>query len=247
VVLEAPDAPDTAAPDVLTVTVGGALSPGVVPGGGVSPDLAANGPLGAHFLAWEYATAVASRVIGVEPFDQPNVAESKENTGRILRDGPPDESPVVTEGAVQVFAPQGDSVAGVLRWLLDQVGDTGYLAVMAYLDPVGDGSAARLRPALATAAGRPVTFGWGPRFLHSTGQYHKGGPQGGVFLQITGAVTSDVPVPGRPYTFGQLIEAQAAGDRQALAGRGRPVVRLHLTDRSAGLDQLRDAAQSLGG
>ena len=87
-----------------------------------------------------------------------------------------------------------------------------------------------------------MTFGWGPRFLHSTGQYHKGGPQVGSYLQITGAVTEDLPVPGQPYTFGELQAAQAAGDRQALAGRERPVLRLHLTERAAGVAQLLDAA-----
>jgi glucose-6-phosphate isomerase len=90
-----------------------------------------------------------------------------------------------------------------------------------------------------------VTFGWGPRFLHSTGQYHKGGPQVGSFLQVTGVVTDDLPVPGRPYTFGTLFAAQAAGDRQALAGRGRPLVHLHLTDRAAGVATLLDAARAL--
>ena len=109
---------------------------------------------------------------------------------------------------------------------------------MAYLDRVGDAAAASVRPALAAQTGRAVTFGWGPRFLHSTGQYHKGGPQEGAFLQITGVVTEDLPVPGRPYTFGELNAAQAAGDRQALAGRGRPLLHLHLTDRAAGVAQL---------
>ncbi|MBQ0982919.1 glucose-6-phosphate isomerase, partial [Micromonospora sp. M61] len=93
--------------------------------------------------------------------------------------------------------------------------------------------------------GRPVTFGWGPRFLHSTGQYHKGGPQVGSYLQVTGAVAEDLAVPGKPYTFGELQAAQAAGDRQALAGRERPVLRLHLTDRAAGVAQLLDAAGDL--
>jgi glucose-6-phosphate isomerase len=234
---------------VLIATVGGALPPGWVPGGGVRPDVAANGPLGAHFLAWEYATAIASRIIGVEPFDQPNVAESKENTNRILAEGLPAESASFTDGAIEVYAPEaaGDTVVGVLRWLADQAGGSGYLAVMAYLDRFGDSAAAELRPLLAKASGRPVTFGWAPRFLHSTGQYHKGGPQVGVFLQLTGAVTDDLAVPGRPYTFGELIAAQAAGDRQALAGRNRPLVRVHLTDRVAGLAQLREAAASLGG
>jgi glucose-6-phosphate isomerase len=90
-----------------------------------------------------------------------------------------------------------------------------------------------------------VTFGWGPRYLHSTGQYHKGGPQTGAFLQITGAVTEDLPVPGRPYTFGHLQAAQAAGDREALTRRGRPLVRLHLTDRTAGVSRLLAAVDEL--
>ena len=89
-----------------------------------------------------------------------------------------------------------------------------------------------------------MTFGWAPRFLHSTGQFHKGGPQTGVFLQVTGAVARDVDVPGRPFTFGRLQMAQALGDQRALAGRGRPVVRLHLTDRAAGVRQLLDAASA---
>ena len=82
---------------------------------------------------------------------------------------------------------------------------------------------------------RPVTFGWGPRFLHSTGQFHKGGPAEGVYLQVTGEPAEDLAVPGKEYTFGRLIAAQAAGDASVLAGHGRPVLRLHLTDQGAGL------------
>jgi glucose-6-phosphate isomerase len=117
---------------------------------------------------------------------------------------------------------------------------------MAYLDRFGDADVAQIRPYLAKASrGRSVTFGWGPRFLHSTGQYHKGGPQVGSFLQITGAVRADLPVPGQPYSFGVLQAAQAAGDRQALAQRGRPLLHLHLTDRAAGVARLVAAARSL--
>ncbi|MEU5791843.1 glucose-6-phosphate isomerase [Micromonospora purpureochromogenes] len=243
VVVESPQAPGTTGPDVLTVSHGGALTAGNVPGGGCEPDLAVNGPLGAQFLTWEYATAVAAVVLGVDPFDQPDVAASKDNTRRILESGPPAQAPSSTEGAIEVYAPPGApaDLTGALRHLLDGVGDAGYLAVTAYLDRVDDAAAAQLRPLLARAAGRPVTFGWGPRYLHSTGQYHKGGPPVGSFLQLTGAVHGDLPVPGRPYSFGELQAAQAAGDRQALADRGRPVLRLHLTDRSAGLAQLLDA------
>ncbi|MEV7327109.1 glucose-6-phosphate isomerase [Micromonospora sp. NPDC093244] len=247
VVVESPNSPGATGSDVLTVTYGGALATGDVPGGGTDPDVAVNGPLGAQFLAWEYATAVAGVVLGIDPFNQPNVTESKENTNKILASGLPTETPSFTEGAIEVYAPQGapGDLAGVLRWLLDGLGDDGYLAVMAYLDRFADADTARLRPLLAEASGRPVTFGWGPRFLHSTGQYHKGGPQVGSYLQVTGAVAEDLDVPGKPYTFGELQAAQAAGDRQALAGRERPVLRLHLTDRAAGVAQLLDAAGQL--
>ncbi|MEV1329967.1 glucose-6-phosphate isomerase [Micromonospora costi] len=247
VVVESPQSPGAKGPDVLTVSYGGSLAAGDAPGGGGDPDVAVNGPLGAQFLAWEYATAVAGVVLGIDPFNQPNVTESKDNTNKILASGLPAETPSFTEGAIEVYAPAGapGDLAGVLRWLLDGLGDDGYLAVMAYLDRFADADVARLRPVLAEAAGRPVTFGWGPRFLHSTGQYHKGGPQVGSYLQLTGAVTDDLPVPGKPYTFGELQAAQAAGDRQALAGRNRPVLRLHLTDRSAGVAQLLDAAGEL--
>jgi len=119
---------------------------------------------------------------------------------------------------------------------------------MAYLDRAGDDAAEGVRERLARAAGtRQVTFGWAPRFLHSTGQFHKGGPQVGVFLQLTGAVTDDVDVPGRPFSFGRLEMAQALGDQRALAGRSRPVVRLHLTDRADGVRQLLAAAAAAEG
>ncbi|MFU8852892.1 glucose-6-phosphate isomerase [Micromonospora sp. SL1-18] len=243
VVLEAPGAPGATGPGVLTVSYGGALAPGVSPGAGTA-DVAVNGPLGAQFLTWEYATAIAAVVLGVDPFDQPNVTESKEHTARILATGPAVETPSFTEGAIEVYAPAGapGDLTGVLGWLLDRLAADGYLAVTAYLDRLGDAAVAGLRPVLARATRRPVTFGWGPRHLHSTGQYHKGGPPAGSYLQVTGAVTDDLPVPGRPYTFGELQAAQAAGDRQSLVGRGRPVLRLHLTERAAGIAQLLDAA-----
>jgi glucose-6-phosphate isomerase len=112
---------------------------------------------------------------------------------------------------------------------------------MAYLDRAADAELAGVRQSLARRTGRPTTFGWGPRFLHSTGQYHKGGPATGVYLQVTGVPGHDLPVPGQPFTFGELITAQAAGDAQVLADRGRPVLRLHLTDRQQGVARLREA------
>ncbi len=252
VVLGAPDAPGSTAPDVLLVSVGGAVAAGDVPRAGEVPQLAVNGPLGAQFLAWEYATAVAGRLLGINPFDQPNVTESKENTKRILGTGLPATSTAFTDGAVEVYADAdllrgASDTAGSLNALLASVADRGYLAIMAYLDRIGDAAAAEVRDLLAAATPHAVTFGWGPRFLHSTGQYHKGGPARGSFLQVTGAVTDDLEIPGQPYTFGTLQAAQAAGDLQALTGRERPALRLHLTDRVAGVGQLLEACRQLGG
>jgi hypothetical protein len=248
VVVENPGAPGATGDDVLTVTVGG-MAGTDFPSPGVAAHVSVNGPLGAHFLVWETAVALAGRIIGIDPFDQPNVTESKDNTKKILDagGGTPD-APLFVDGAVEVH---GESVGGAttlvdaLAFLADGIADTGYLAVMAYLDRHGDADVANVRPSLATAAGRPVTFGWAPRFLHSTGQYHKGGPQNGSFLQITGAVTDDLAVPDKPYSFGQLQAAQAAGDRLALSGRNRPLLWLHLTDRATGAAQLLDAARAL--
>ena len=240
VVVEGPDAPGTEpASDSHLVVLGG--DPGPL-GTSVS------GPLGAQFLVWELATAVAGWALKINPFDQPNVQESKDNTGAVLaREAPDSAPPLFREGAVEVHASGLDEVAdlsGALAALLRTVPERGYLAVMAYLDRVAQPEAADLRAALAARLAHPVTFGWGPRFLHSTGQYHKGGPQVGAFLQVTGAVAQDLDVPGRPYTFGRLQAAQAAGDLKALTSRGRPALRLHLTDREAGLDQLLRAARS---
>jgi len=248
---------------ILPVVVGGENAPGFSPGpdlhlvglgAPVSPaDTSVAGPLGAQFLVWEYAVAVAGQMLGINPFDQPNVAESKENTARLLAEagtGPlPAGEPVLTDGAVEVYAdrdllPAAGGLAGVLDALLMALPDRGYLAIMAYLDRDGEAAATGLRDALAGRTTHPVTFGWGPRFLHSTGQYHKGGPQVGVFLQVTGAVHSDVRVPGRDFTLGRLQLAQALGDIGALHQRGRPAVRLHLRDRAAGLAQLLDAARA---
>jgi glucose-6-phosphate isomerase len=247
---------------ILPVVTGGEDTPGFSPGPGLhllglgSPtaavDTSVRGTLGAQFLVWEYAVAVAGRLLGINPFDQPNVAESKENTARLLAQagpGPlPAGEPAFTDGAVEVHAdpgvlPGARGLAGVLGALLSAVPDRGYLAIMAYLDRDGDAGAAGLRDALAAKTAHPVTFGWGPRFLHSTGQYHKGGPQNGVFLQVTGAVQADVAVPGRDFTLGRLQLAQALGDLGALRQRGRPAVRLHLRDRRAGLAQLLGAAR----
>jgi glucose-6-phosphate isomerase len=241
VVVDGPTAAGTWGEDVALVTVGGDAAD--------AADRAVAsiaGPLGAQFLAWEYATAVVGWALGINPFDQPNVQESKDNTKRLLAAGLPAVAPAFTAGAIEVYGDErllgsADTVAAALAALLAATPEHGYLAVMAYLGRFADASAADLRPLLAARTDRAVTFGWAPRFLHSTGQYHKGGPQVGAVLQITGATAADLPVPGQPFTFASLQAAQAAGDLQALAGRGRPVLRLRLTDRAAGLRQLFEA------
>ncbi|HEY3605825.1 MAG TPA: glucose-6-phosphate isomerase [Sporichthyaceae bacterium] len=240
VVVEDSDSPGwaTSGPDALAAGVG--EPPGAA--------LTVTGPLGAQFMVWEYATAFAGKVLGINPFDQPNVTESKENTARWLEkagpEGLPVPAPVLVDGRVEVYGDpamlgSARTLPEVMDALLSGVPATGYLAVMAYLDRIGDAGAAGLRAALGRRLkDRQVTFGWGPRFLHSTGQFHKGGPQLGAFLQLTGVVTEDLAVPDRPWSLGTLQLAQALGDLDALAGRGRPAVRLHLTDRRAGLDQV---------
>jgi glucose-6-phosphate isomerase len=244
VVLDSPDAPGFADAADRHLLVLGPTAP--VTG------TAVDGPLGAQFLVWEFATAVAGRALRINPFDQPNVQESKDNTNAVLEkagDGPlPESDPVLVDGVVEVHVADAallhgaDDLHGVLTALLRNVPERGYLAVMAYLDRIADAPAARLGSLLAARTVNAVTFGWGPRFLHSTGQYHKGGPQVGAFLQVTAAHEVDLDVPGRPFTFGRLQLAQALGDLQALESRGRPTVRLHLNDRAAGLRQLLDAA-----
>ncbi|PRW65254.1 glucose-6-phosphate isomerase [Actinopolyspora mortivallis] len=212
-----------------------------------------HGPLGGLMLLWEFATALAGRLIGINPFDQPDV-EAAKRAARGLLDGPaggPAATPLTVDGAVEIH-PNGEwlsagvgTVAEALRALVNAAPRNGYLAVQAYLDRLDDASISVLRPELARRSGLQTTFGWGPRFLHSTGQYHKGGHQNGVFLQITGDPGSDMEVPGQPYTLGALQRAQALGDGQVLAQQHRPVLRLHLTDRAAGLVELVKAVQDL--
>jgi glucose-6-phosphate isomerase len=216
------------------------------PGTGGS-DVTLTGSLGAQMLLWEAATAVAGRLLGINPFDQPDV-ESAKKAARSMLEGAPDQAPpLLVDGAVEVRSLGGAADgAGSLREAVDALlgqldADRGYVAVMAYLDRLRHAELASTRRALAVRTKRPVTFGWGPRFLHSTGQLHKGGPAVGVYLQVTGAAEPDLAVPGRDYTFGQLIAAQAAGDARVLADHGRPVLRLHLTDVEAGIATLREA------
>ncbi|WP_353508742.1 glucose-6-phosphate isomerase [Intrasporangium sp.] len=209
------------------------------------------GTLGAQMLLWEAAIAVSGRLLGINPFDQPDVESAKQAARGLLEEGTgEDTAPAFVDGAVEVRAlgggwlRQAATVDESVTALLAQVGERGYVAVMAYLDRLEDADLAECRRALARRTERPTTFGWGPRFLHSTGQFHKGGPPVGVYLQITSAPHEDLPVPGRDFTFGKFIAAQAGGDAQVLADHGRPVLQLHLTEHDAGLAQVRKALQA---
>lgn len=208
-----------------------------------------SGSLGAQFVVWEYATAIAGQMLGIDPFDQPDVESAKAATRGLLETRPAATAPAFTADGVEVrvsdpaLAASG-TIAGVLDALWQRIPADGYVAIQAYVDRWRLSQLAGLRELVAADAGRPTTFGWGPRFLHSTGQFHKGGPATGVFLQILESTDVDVEIPGRPFTFGELIAAQAAGDASVLAtGHGRPVVTLTLTDPSADVLTLFEAAQ----
>ncbi len=212
------------------------------------------GTLGAQLLLWEVATAVAGRLLDINPFDQPDV-ESAKKAARGLLDqaGSAAEEPAFVDGSVEVRALGGDwlgdaaTLPAAVAALLGQLDESsGYVAVMAYLDREQDADLEHVARTLFDHTGRPVTFGWGPRFLHSTGQYHKGGPANGVFIQVTATPEEDLAVPGREFTFGEFISAQAGGDAQVLAEHGRPVLRLHLTEHGRGLSQVRSALSTSG-
>ncbi len=211
-------------------------------------DVTVAGPLGAQLLLWEAATAVAGRLLGINPFDQPDV-ESAKTAARSMLEGTPDAAPPdAVDGPVEIRALGGDwlgdasTVSAAVDALLGELDDeAGYVAVMAYLDRLRHTDLLDVRRTLAIRTRRPVTFGWGPRFLHSTGQFHKGGPAVGVYVQITGDADDDLPVPGREFGFADLISAQAAGDARVLADHDRPVLRLHLDDVTSGLQVVRKA------
>lgn len=195
------------------------------------------GTLGGQFLLWEYATAIAGRVLGINPFDQPHVESAKTAARALLNSLPEPEQPAFVDGGVEVRGSEGlldgsATLEDAIGALMSAVPADGYLAVMAYLNREDLPKLPRVRSALAAAIGRPVTFGWGPRCLHSTGQFHKGGAPVGVFLQLTGTYADDMEIPGRPFTCGQLVAAQAVGDAHVLMDYGRPVLRLNATSTS---------------
>ena len=170
--------------------------------------------IGGEFFRWEFATAVAGYLLGIDPFDQPNVQEAKEATARILAGG--------------AETPETPALADVLS----QIRPGDYIAIQAYL-PKTQGTEAELqavRHALRDRFHVATTIGYGPRFLHSTGQYHKGGRNNGIFIQVVGEDSVDVPIPGQHYTFGELSRAQALGDLQSLQAHDRRVTRVALDE-----------------
>jgi glucose-6-phosphate isomerase len=223
--------------DSITVAVGATDAPESASGFSVA--IATD--LGAQMLIWETAVVVAGRLIGINPFDQPDVESAKKAARDLLGGGGSTPTPDSTDNGIDIYSTEGSTVDDAVAALLGHLdAEHGYLAVQVYLDRIGLADFAEVREPLARRLDRPVTFGWGPRFLHSTGQYHKGGTPNGVFLQITGEPTEDLPIPGREFTFGSFIDSQAAGDAAVLRDNGRPVLRLHLHDVPAGLARLRE-------
>ncbi|ASN20348.1 glucose-6-phosphate isomerase [Arthrobacter sp. YN] len=246
-VVAGPDSPEAlnGADDVLVVRLVSADADVELRGN----EVAIAGGLASQMFVWEFATAVAGRLLGINPFDQPDV-EAAKVAARGLLDARPEPTPAAfTDGAVEVrggeWLGNASTASEAVQALLSQLGTDGYLSVQAYLDRITHAPLEGIRDELAAVSGRPVTFGWGPRFLHSTGQFHKGGPAIGVFLQVTASSSTDLDIPERPFTFGQLIAAQASGDAQVLEGHGRPVLRLHLTERAAGVAQLQEVVAAL--
>ncbi|MGX1161135.1 glucose-6-phosphate isomerase [Arthrobacter sp. SLBN-100] len=246
-VVAGPNSPEvtSGADDVLVVRLV-AADADVEPG---DNQVAIAGGLAAQMMVWEFATAVAGRLLGINPFDQPDVEAAKVAARGLLDAQPEPTAAAFVDGAIEVrggdWLGSAATAEEAVRALLDTLEADSYLSVQAYFDRLAFAQLEGVRDELAAVTGRPVTFGWGPRFLHSTGQFHKGGPAIGVFLQVTAASAEDLAIPERPFTFGKLIAAQAAGDAQVLSEHGRPVLRLHLTDRAAGVAQLQDIIAAL--
>ena len=211
--------------------------------------------LGAEFFLWEFATACAGWRLGINPFDQPNVQESKDATKELLntfvsQGSLPEQAPLVAESELTIFA-EGHtrealpvtSVTDALRAHLATVKQGDYIALLNYIEetPAIEARLQEIRTLLRDTAKCATTTGYGPRFLHSTGQMHKGGPDTGVFFQITAKDKHDFPVPGEPYSFSILKQAQALGDFRSLVAHGRRALRVDLgADVPAGLQRLHE-------
>jgi glucose-6-phosphate isomerase len=210
-------------------------------------DLNVVASLGEHFILWEWVTALLCRALEVDPFNQPNVTEAKERTGELLSSNNQKSAEIAatfeTEN-LKVFSNYTQkNVTGVLKELTSHAGQ--YFAIMAYLNRERDFQINKIRETIAIKSNIGVTFGWGPRFLHSTGQFHKGGQHNGAFLQITGDNKIDLDIPEQSFTFHDLLMAQALGDGQALTSRNFPVVRIHLKNREAGINELLTAVSNI--
>ena len=200
-------------------------------------DLIVEATLGEHFILWEWVTSLLCYLLKVDPFNQPNVTEAKDRTSVILTE--------ITEGKFKFEMPvfEDNEIAVYSNRDIKNLSDflqlpISYFAVMAYLTRGTEDEITKLRSIISNKTNMPTTFGWGPRFLHSTGQFHKGGQQNGAFIQITADSQVDVHIPNQTYSFAQLIMAQALGDAKALTERDLPLIRLHLKNRSAGITKL---------
>ena len=198
--------------------------------------------LGGEFVRWEVATAFAGAVLGIDAFDQPNVEEAKERTRRLLAAAGSGQPDAATTGpaALDIGGLSDAALSALVRERLGAHQDGRYVAIQAFIAPSAAADAAfeRIRALVRDRTGYATTAGYGPRFLHSTGQLHKGGAPIGWFLQLTSRHPRDRGIHGWPYTFGQLIDAQAQGDAESLASHGLPVLRLRL-----GLDHEADLAR----
>jgi glucose-6-phosphate isomerase len=198
--------------------------------------------LAQEFFRWEIATATAGAILGINAFNQPNVQESKDNTNRLLKEMEaegrlPEEIQSLAEGPVSLYV-QGEAaptVVETLRSFLGQARPGDYVALLAYLteDSAVELALADLRHTLRDQLRLATTVGYGPRYLHSTGQLHKGGPNTGIFFELTTDEREDLPLPARPYSFGVLKHAQALGDLESLRRHGRRVMRVHLHDEAS--------------
>ena len=216
------------------------------------------GYLGGQFFLWEFATAVAGHILGLNPFDQPNVDLSKKKTQGFLETYRekgilPEEKPRLVEDGIRLFSEaKVSTLAEGLKNLLDQARPGDYIAIQAFLSPEAPTTQAlqKLRTLLRDKTGLAVTVGYGPRFLHSTGQLHKGDSGGGVFIQVTAGDSHDLAIPDAPgasrssLTFGILKAAQAKGDYEALKSAGRRIIRFHLSrEAEKGLARIMTAVQ----
>jgi hypothetical protein len=217
--------------------------------------------LAQEFYRWEIAVAAAGVVLGVNVFNQPNVQESKDNTRAILKElresgSLPEGKPDLTAQGVAVYGcPEAQNLESALATFLQAAVPGDYCALLAYIredEAHTEAITRNLRDPLQRQLKLATTLGYGPRYLHSTGQLHKGGPNTGLYLMFTTEAPEDIAVPERPYRFGQLCLAQAVGDLQALQQHGRRVMRFHLgADVAAGLSHigaaLADALERLRG